>query len=50
MTLASLILATGCATRTDAPGDTAVDTRTVEQEKEPGNILADERIKAAGEQ
>lgn len=53
MTSASLTLAlitAACGTRVDAPGDTAVDTRTAEQEMEPGNILAEERIKSAGEQ
>jgi hypothetical protein len=44
-----VFIATSCGTRVDAPGDTAVETRTVEKDKKPGNILAEGRIKATGE-
>ncbi len=40
-------LATSCTMQTDGPGDTAVETRTPETEKAPGNILAEGRVKSS---
>jgi len=44
-----VFIATSCGTGVAVPGDTGVETRTVETDKAPGNILAEGRIKSTGE-
>ena len=41
-------LGISCSPNSSVPGDTAVETRTIEAEKEPGNILAEGRVEAGG--
>jgi len=49
LTSVSLVfIATSCGTRVEIPGDTGVETRTIETDNAPGNILAEGRIEATG--
>ena len=45
---ALVFLTANCTNQATSPGDTAVETRTIETEKKTGNILADERIEGTG--
>ncbi len=40
-----IVIAANCTSQT-APGDTGVETRTMETDREPGNILAEGRVEA----